>query len=179
MKKIIFLGLLFVSCFLASCEKDEIGGTVTESMAGEWYVTADAINADGSIWDVDVFGLGNFLISTYNTASNNSSEMWIDDSDQFGLESLDIYLPFKSKMSIDINAGTFKASSVSNAYDDESEVTILNGKILPKAATTPNGMPADSIVFEISFSNDPLPEEFEFARYRISGYRYTGLAGDD
>ena len=42
MKKIVYL---FVAVLLfASCKKDEIGGTATESMAGEWYVYVDAVD---------------------------------------------------------------------------------------------------------------------------------------
>lgn len=37
MKKIIYLGVFVVSALLMiSCEKDEIGGTATENVAGEW-----------------------------------------------------------------------------------------------------------------------------------------------
>lgn len=36
MKKIIYLGVFVVSALLMiSCEKDEIGGTATENVAGE------------------------------------------------------------------------------------------------------------------------------------------------
>ena len=45
MKKILF----FVTALLAlsSCSKEEIGGTATESMAGKWYVTIDAVDENG------------------------------------------------------------------------------------------------------------------------------------
>jgi hypothetical protein len=156
--------------FFTSCEKDKIGGTATESLAGEWYVTADAVNADGSVWEEDLFGLGHFLLATYNTASNSATELWVDDSEHFWA--------FKSKVTADINTQTFSIDNADNEYYD-CKVTILNGKILPGVATTPSGMPADSIVFEISFDDDTYPEQYGYARYRISGYRYTGFTGDD
>jgi hypothetical protein len=40
-------------------------------------------------------------------------------------------------------------------------------------------MPADSIVFTVSFDDDNYPEQLGYAAYRIAGYRYTGFAGDD
>lgn len=54
------------------------------------------------------------------------------------------------------------------------DVTIDGGKILLEAATTPHGTPADSIVYYVSFSDDEPG-----MRYKVSGYRYTGLAVDD
>jgi hypothetical protein len=58
-------------------------------------------------------------------------------------------------------------------------VTISGGKILPKAATNPHGTAADSIVFYVSFSDDEYPDLYGYAKYKISGYRYTGLTSDD
>jgi hypothetical protein len=161
---------LIAGVCLTSCEKDKIGGTATESLAGEWYVTADAINADGTVFEEDLFGIGHFLMATYNTASNSTSEIWVDDATHFW--------EFKLKAAADINTLTFSVEDADNEYY-ESKVTILNGKILPRAAITPSGTPADSIVFEVSFDDDPYPADYGYARYRISGYRYTGLTGDD
>jgi hypothetical protein len=48
------------------------------------------------------------------------------------------------------------------------------GKVLYDQATTPGGMPADSIVFYISFDDGDYYEN-----YRVSGFRYTGLANDE
>lgn len=162
--------MMVAGFFLTSCEKDKIGGTATERLAGEWYVTAAAINSDGSIWDEDPFGIGNILIATYNTSTNIPTEIWVDDAEHFW--------DFKVKAKADVNALTFSVDDANNAYYD-SKVTILDGKILLKAATTPSGMPADSIVFEVSFDDDDNPGRYGFARYRISGYRYTGFTGDE
>ena len=41
-KHIIWLFTLLVFV-LAGCEKDEIGNTATEALAGEWKVTVDAV----------------------------------------------------------------------------------------------------------------------------------------
>ena len=171
MKKAIYLLLMAVCAVMTSCEKEEIGGTATQALAGEWYVTADAVDKYGNVLEEDFFGIGHFHVNTYNTAANVPNEIWVDDLGNFW--------EFKVKASADVNNCTFSTpDSVANAYYD-CKVLIEGGKILPDAATTPHGTAADSIVFYVSFNDDTYPEEFGFAKYRISGYRYTGLASDD
>ncbi|MBQ4083440.1 MAG: hypothetical protein IJC77_04145 [Bacteroidaceae bacterium] len=171
MKKAIYLLLMAVCAVMTSCEKEEIGGTATQALAGEWYVTADAVDKYGNVLEEDFFGIGHFHVNTYNTAANVPNEIWVDDLGNFW--------EFKVKASADVNNCTFSTpDSVANAYYD-CKVLIEGGKILPDAATTPHGTAADSIVFYVSFNDDTCPEEFGFAKYRISGYRYTGLASDD
>ncbi len=172
MKKIFLYAAVLLSSFLfiTSCEKDEIGGTATEKMAGEWYVTGAAVDAEGNVVDADWFGLGHFHLDTYNTSSNSISEIWINDNGNMW--------DFKAKVNIDLNAMTFEVNDVQNeAYD--SKFTITNGKIIYGAATTPSGMPADSIVFNVTFNDDTYPADYGFESYRVAGYRYTGLAGDE
>jgi len=174
MKRIILTKALiaaFIFLFTA-CDKDEIGGTAIEKMAGEWYVVADAVDAEGNLVyeDADLFGIGYFHLDTYNTSSNSLTEMWISDNGNFW--------DFKALVNIDLDAMTFAADNVDNlAY--ESKVTIEEGKILLGAATTPSGMPADSIVFIVTFNDDPYPEAYGYYGYRVSGYRYTGFAADE
>ena len=171
MKKAIYLLLMAVCAVMTSCEKEEIGGTATQALAGEWYVTADAVDKYGNVLEEDFFGIGHFHVNTYNTAANVPNEIWVDDLGNFW--------EFKVKASADVNNCTFSTpDSVANAYYD-CKVLIEGGKILPDAATTPHGTAADSIVFYVSFNDDTCPENFGFAKYRISGYRYTGLASDD
>jgi len=170
-KLLLYTAILACSLLIiTSCKKDEIGGTATESMAGEWYVTADAVDADGNIVYEDFFGLGHFHLDTYNTASNSTTQMWINDNSNFW--------DFKNKINIDLNAMTFQATDVQNeAYD--SKLTITNGKILYGAATTPSGMPADSIVFNVTFNDDTYPSDYGFDSYRVAGFRYTGFTADE
>ncbi len=79
--------------------------------------------------------------------------MWIDDNGNFW--------EFKNKINVDLKAMTFQATDAQNvAYD--SKLTITNGKILPGAATTPSGMPADSIVFNVTFNDDTYPTDYVF-----------------
>lgn len=171
MKKIFFLGLSILLS-LQACKKDDIGGTATEKMAGEWFVTADALLADGTLKEHDIYGLGHFLLATYNVVDNSTTHMWVDDNANFW--------SFKGKVNIDLNSLTYSGDNIQNvsAEGDDIKFTISNGKILKGAAKTPSGMPADSIVFEVKFSDDdPIGNGFD--RYRITGYRYTGFVNDE
>lgn len=175
MKKIFFSIFVTISIILlfSSCKKEEIGGTATEAMAGEWYVRLDAVDAQGKVvyTGEDLFGLGYFHLDTYNTAANSTTEMWIDDNTNFW--------EFKTKINVDLN--TFSFQSIDNAPNTYSDITlnIKEGKILPGAAKTPSGMPSDSIMFTVTFSDDKYPQQLGYHAYKIGGYRYTGFAVDD
>ncbi len=171
-----------LSLAFASCEKDEVGGTATQALAGEWYVTADAVDANGNTIEggKDIFGVGKFLLNTYNTAANESDKMWIDDNSNFW--------SFKVRMTSDVNNLTFTtggevANTIVTKRKDGStyycNVNVENGKVLPGAGLTPHGTPADSIVFYVSFDDDAYPAAYGYAKYKISGIRYTGLVEDD
>lgn len=177
MKKLFYAILALATLTLASCEKDPIGGTATEKLSGQWYVTTQGIDADGSVVldDEDLFGIGGFLLLTYSTAGNTDS-LWIDDIYSATKEIWDKY-GFKVRVGCNTADGSF---GIANGYDikDSVDVEITNGKILLGAAKTPSGQPADSIVFDILFSNDPFAGTY-YDRLRVTGYRYTGLANDD
>lgn len=173
MKKFCIL-IFFALVVFQSCKKDGIGGTATQKVAGEWYVTVDAINADGSVFETDYFGLGHFLLSTFNRADNSADKMWITDNNNFWV--------FKGVVDVNVNAQTFGGATAINneaAAGDPITFKIINGKVLNGMAKTPSGMPADSVVFEINFSDDTYPADNGFDRYRVSGYRYTGLVSDE
>lgn len=178
MKKLIYLCMAVLCMAFASCEKDEVGGTATQALAGEWYVTVDAVDANGNTVLEDPFGMGKVLMNTYNTAANTSTEMWVNDNGNFW--------NFRIKVASDVNNLTFTTNgAVTNTalnndgtiYDDH--VTIEGGKVLPKAGLTPHGTPADSIVFYASFDDDEYPAAYGYAKYKISGIRYSGLTQDD
>ncbi len=174
MKKLLLYTMVLASLlvFATSCEKDEIGGTATEKMAGEWYVTVVAVDENGGVVysDDELYGIGHFHLDTYNTADNGTTKMWINDNGNFW--------DFKVKMDINFDAMTFSVTNGQNeAYD--SKVTITDGKILYGAATTPSGMPADSISCIVTFDDDTNPDDYGFAAYRVAGFRYTGLTGDE
>ncbi len=159
-----------MTVFITSCEKDPIGGTSTEAVAGEWYVTAAAVDANGVVVDEDWWGVGRFHIDTYNTSANTADSMWVNDHGNFW--------NFNVKVGLNLSSKTFTGSDLQNVSYN-SRVTITNGKILLNAAKTPSGTTADSIVFNVSFSDDTDPADNGFAAYRVAGYRYTGLTKDE
>lgn len=195
MKKIAYFAAALLFCSsVTSCEKDEIGGTATESMAGQWYVDIDAVDDSGNPIDggEHYFGFDEerFTILTYNTSSNSVSQMWIDDIGMCDLATYYEYgaypnYSFKCLVDIDMNALTFKSSNAQNATginDYNSEVyaiTIEDGKILKGAGKQKNGSPADSIVFYLKYTNDPWYPDDGYAKYKVSGIRYSGLVEND
>ncbi len=152
----LIIGLTF---FSFSCDEvggdDDMGGTAVKDMAGDWYVKT-------FVGSTEV--LGYQLISTYNTAANLSTEMWIDDHQNIW--------EFKVKSGVDYSAKTFSGSALQNDYYNIT-VNITNGKVLHGAATTTGGNTSDSITFEAEFSDDPG------TIYRIAGYKRTGFAEDE
>lgn len=177
MKKVLyFAALLFCTVFTA-CEKDEIGDTATVNTAGQWYVTVDPADANGNVVEglEDLFGLGHKLLLTYNTSANSPSEMIVDD--------LGSFWEYKVKVACDQSARTFQTTTTddNNLVDgyEDINVTISGGKIMPQAGRQNNGSPADSIVFYVSFSDDPYPAQMGYTNYRVSGVRYSGLEEND
>ena len=148
---------------ITSCQKEDIGGTATESLAGQWYVLANMVNDDGSVIE-DPYGLGRFQILTYNTAANNPNEIWIDDKGNFW--------DFKVKGTGDINSLTFSAANAQNVSYD-CTVNITNGKIIKNGGTQNNGSPADLLMMDVEFSDDPG------TIYHLEGVRYSGLVEND
>lgn len=146
-----------------SCQKEEIGGTATENLAGEWYVQANVVE-NGEVIE-DPYGIGRFKIMTYNTASNNANEIWIDDDQNFW--------KFKIKATADANGLTFSASSAQNQRGDDITVNVTNGKITKNGGVQNNGSPADYITMDVEFSDDPG------TIYRLEGVRYSGLKEND
>lgn len=154
-----------------SCEKDEIGGTATEALAGEWQLTVDAVDDAGNVVIEDPFGLGVTLGITYNTNENVADKMYVSDLGNFW--------DYTVVVNCDCNALTFSSGGdVQNeAYD--CKVNIEDGKMLPGAATTPSGMPADSLIYYVSFSDDENPAAYGYTKYKVSGYRRTGFVSDE
>lgn len=185
MKKIFFALVALASFTLVSCEKKDVGGTAVEAMSGQWYVTVQGIDVDGTVYtDDELFQFGSFIILTYNDADNSPDKLFIQDTPN---ADGNYFWNFKVKADCDANAGTFGILGGED-YQYGISVDITNGKILKGAATTPSGMPADSIVFDILFDDDPYaaPNKgipgWEGAYYdhlRMTGYRYTGLEADE
>lgn len=157
----VAIGFLFLS-LVFSCDKiedAEIGGTNLEDMSGDWYVE---LLVDGS----DIYGIGHSLISTYNTATDDGTEIWIDD--------LHHIWDFKVKSSVNTDSMTFSGTDLPNNVDGyDINVTISNGAIVKDGATTSGGNTSDSITFDAVFSDDPT------TTYQLVGYKRTGFAEDE
>lgn len=166
----VLIFFLALTASISSCKKDEVEGTATRETAGEWYVTADAVKADGSLVEKDVYSLGHFKIGTYNTVENTPDKMWIDDYGNFWV--------FKGRVGLNLSDKSFSGKTIKNESADGDDITfdITNGKVLKGAAKYPNGSVADSIVFEVKFSDDN-PNGFD--HYRVTGVRYSGLVDND
>jgi len=165
MKKYLIILSVALLFFFAGCQKaTEPGGTAVQNMAGEWWITCEY--QDAGVWK-DV-GKGHFILSTYNTAANKSTEMWVNDV---------VFWNFHSIVNVDYLASTFstKDSVSTNSADYPTEkVLITNGKILKNAAKTPSGVAADSIVFFAAFNDDSGPIVYKYA-----GFRRTGFPADN
>lgn len=202
MKKII----LFATALLtfAACSKDEIGGTAMESMAGQWYCTVDAVDESGNPIEggEDYWGVGRTLILTYNVSANNTTQMWVNnlgignfaaDYNYAGYPDYDMC----TKVNCDQAALTFSSVDSENIADpvvwshvDENGNTIIDkqvnpmavsieGKILKGAGHQNNGSVCDSIIMYVVYKNDPWFPDDGYAKYKISGIRYSGLVEND
>jgi hypothetical protein len=166
MKRFTIIYLVLITTAMVSCKKDpHIGGTAAEKIANEWWVT---LTQNGN----DVFGIGHFHLSTYNTSANDTT-IWVDDEKNgYG---------FKAKAKADFDNLNFMTSgNASNLYYNPSSptafpqsVAIQSGKILPNAAHSKAGNTTDSLYMKIQFSDDPANT------YVISGYARTRFAEDD
>lgn len=177
MKKVtIILALLALAVF--SCQKDPVGKTATVDLAGQWQIVYNCVDANGDfidVWDDPSMAL------TFNTAANDADSIWF--SDLGGLFSIQVKIPCNladltfgsdvAGVNIDETGTAFK-----NGYIGLG-TTIKNGKILKGAATTPSGMPADSIYCEIFIENDAYAAAYGYDHYTAEGFRYTGFAADE
>lgn len=165
MKKILYM-LLASAVLAVSCAKDPIENTATVSMAGEWYVTVDAVDENGEVLYEDPYGMGPFVVSTFNTAANKADEMYVFDNYNFW--------EFQVQVKADPATMTFASDGMSPNLSYESKVEITGGKITVGGAETPSGMPADAIEFCVQFDDD----DYGFI-YKIHGFRYTGFVADE
>ena len=170
MKRAIYFLIMITGVLMTSCDKDDIGDTVTVALAGEWYVTMDGVDANGNVLLEDAFGLGHKMLYTYNTAANVPTEMYVDDAKNFW--------DYKVRIKSDVKALTFSTEGAVANEKYDCDVTIEGGKVLLGAATTPHGTPVDSIVFYVSFSDDTNAPAY-YSKIKVAGYRYTGLAVDE
>lgn len=161
----LMLAFGFVACDTETDE--EPGGTNVEKMAGNWEVIVYGIDDNGEVTYEDPFGYGEVTLYTYNTASNSSTQMWLDDRGNIWR--------MKFLVDIDYAARTFTASERDYDSDGTGKVTLTNGKILEGATLNSHGMPNDSIVFDVVLSDDEYMAAGYWSKLRIAGHRYTGF----
>ena len=64
-------------------------------------------------------------------------------------------------------------------HEEKGMPVTIEGKILLGAGRQNNGSPADSIVFFVTYKNDPWYPDDGYTKYKVSGIRYSGLAEND
>ena len=146
--------IIVVVISLASCDlgkEPDIGGVLLQEMTGEWWVN---IYFDGD----PIFGYT--LMSTYNTADNNTTDLFIDDHAVW---------PCKVVANADVNSMSMSGSTLNNLYDESIQVDVIEGKIIENAATTTGGNTTDSIYVRFKFSDD-IDNEYVYAGYRRTGF---------
>ncbi|OJV20255.1 MAG: hypothetical protein BGO21_12885 [Dyadobacter sp. 50-39] len=157
--KYALIALVFglLSCDLGS--EPTIEGTKLQAMCGEWWVQ---VYSGGEDQD-----LGYNLITTANTADNNETDLILDDH---GLLTPYEYPSMKIVSKVNLGGLTFNATpDLPNLNTGQSAVSILEGKIIKNAATTPGGNKVDSIYVKFEFKAIP-GEQYEYAGYRRTGF---------
>ena len=64
-------------------------------------------------------------------------------------------------------------------HEEKVMAVTIEGKILKDAARQNNGSPTDSIVFFVTYKNDPWYPADGYTRYKVSGKRYSGLVENE
>ena len=173
MNKYLLLILTALTFSFVSCDDYEPGATATEALAGDWYVTYSV--KVGNEWQELV---GPVLLTTYNTAANVSTEMFVDDHGSFW--------EIKGKVKANPSGRSFGSDNEVDNYYYDSKFKVKDGLVLPKQAHSPSNVVTDSIVFYVSFNDDGYENDngemvltpYE-TTYRVSGFRRTGFLEDE
>jgi hypothetical protein len=64
-------------------------------------------------------------------------------------------------------------------HEEKAMPVTIDGKILKGAGRQNNGSPADSIIFFVTYKNDPWYPDDGYTKYKVSGIRYSGLTEND
>ena len=176
MKKFVYIICsLLAGVVFTSCEKDEIGGTATESMAGDWYVIVDCIDENGDV-AIEDFNDGRFHVFTYNSADNTANKLFVDDQlNLLGMKALTI---------CDQNNMTFATPDTVDNVTSHSQyvsdrVIVTDGKIIKNKGHQNNGSLTDSISFYFEYTEDAYAAAYNYKKYHVHGIRYSGLVEND
>jgi len=167
MKKILLytFGILLLS--VTSCTEDaDIWDSSVHDLSGEWYV-----RYDHATYGEDPFGAGYTPLLTFNTADDNGTEMWITDDGSFW--------DYKVKIPVNMETMTFGSENAIPNESYDTEVKIMNGKVIKDAVTLPSGYVADSIYFEVWFGDLEESTGIPDDKLLVGGYRKTGFAEDE
>jgi hypothetical protein len=174
MKAIKFaLLIIALAIFTASCEKEP---TVEYSpifpISGEWKVQVK--DASGNVLTYTNPSTGvvtsKFVIGTYNTTDNSTTQMWIrGTSTTFPAGGA-----LRGKINVDVAAKTFSGTAIPDlAATTAQTFTITNGIVVLNGADTPSGYKADKISFTYVTSKKPG------VTYLVEGYRRTMWPEDE
>ena len=64
-------------------------------------------------------------------------------------------------------------------HEEKAMPVTIEGKILKGAGRQNNGSPADSIIFFVTYKDDPWFPDDGYTKYKVSGIRYSGLVEND
>ncbi|QNR84120.1 hypothetical protein H9N25_19760 [Pedobacter riviphilus] len=161
MKKYFYILTLFVLS-ISACKKDEpVGGTAVQDLSGEWWIQIDGTGAY-------------YKISTYNTADNSSTQMWLNLTDLWGNADNTVF----GKVNVNLDSKSFSGQSIANAgtYPGGLTFAVTNGKVTPNGTVGPSSKaPTDAIALDVVFSDDEHPGTV----YHLKGYHRTKFVGDD
>ena len=181
MKKVLYSIVALAALVLTSCEKEPIGGTAVQALSGQWYVQVDGYDTVGDSVVIEDFNGGRCLLLTYNNNANQPNKLMINDKKGFW--------NFIVEVDCDLNTLTFGSADTLENQSYNCGVWLNNGKIVKGGTKTTSGAVADYIQFDINFDDDDLAQYgmpgvsygdyYGFNVYRVSGFRYTGLAADE
>ena len=170
MKKYLTI-IAVVLLAVVSCGKFEPGGTATQEFAGQWQVVCYAVDANEDVLYVDPFDVGEFMAMTYNAMQNYPDSIFFScpcDPDH----------EFTALVPV-TKAGKFGLDDTDFLnYESGNAVSVWGGEILKGAATTPSGMPADSIHVSFNVAGDAYVGAV-YDHLVIAGFRYTGFKADE
>ncbi len=165
--RIFIIAALFVSLY--SCTEDiDLWESPVKDFAGDWYV-----RYDHETYGEDPFGAGFNGLTTYNTAVDDGTEIWLTDEGHFW--------DYKVRIPVNVDGLTFGSETpVTNFVDGyEIEVVVKNGKVIKEAALLPSGVMADSIYFEVWFEDLEGATGIADDVLYVGGYRKTGFSEDE
>ena len=156
-------------------------------------------NSASEMW-VDNLGIGNFsadyadywerygfyptyTIKTKVSIDQNALTFRSTESENFG----EGYQWWRTDVKLDEKGDTIwseedptKPETVDVMFHEEKAMPVtIEGKILKGAGRQNNGSPADSIIFFVTYKDDPWFPDDGYTKYKVSGIRYSGLVEND